>query len=200
MNTRRARRIACLWGLALFGLPVLIVEASAESADSDWQLSVPLYLQGGAYFRQKGDASVTFEALAANLELLLSSPIRPYSVGLFFNSRISPDSRYNGTLNLGGFLEYRADRWDTSTYLFRNQSRGAPGLWVFGEQFRYQVADRHKLGIEVIGTFKDPGASTLMLGYYGTISRTISVKFVAGAKINAGGDRVARTELVWRIH
>ncbi len=200
MNTRRARRIACLWGLALFGLPVLIVEASAESADSDWQLSVPLHLQGGAYFRQKGDASVTFEALAANLELLLSSPIRPYSVGLFFNSRISPDSRYNGTLNLGGFLEYRADRWDTSTYLFRNQSRGARGLWVFGEQFRYQVGDRHKLGIEVIGTFKDPGASTLMLGYYGTISHTISVKFVAGAKINAGGDRVARTELVWRIH
>ncbi len=35
MNTRRARRIACLWGLAVFGLPVLIVEASAESADND---------------------------------------------------------------------------------------------------------------------------------------------------------------------
>ncbi len=200
MNTRRARRIACLWGLALFGLPVLIVEASAESADNDWQLSVPFYLQGGAYFSQKGDASVTFEALAANLELLLSSPIRPYSVGLFFNQRISPDNRYNGALNLGGFLDYRANRWDTSTYLFRNQSRGAPGLWVFGEQVRYQVADRHKLGIEVIGTFKDPGAATLTLGYYRMISRTVSIKFVAGANINAGRDRVARTELVWRIH
>ena len=200
MNTRRARRIVCLWGLALFGLPALIVEASAESADSDWQLSVPLYLQGGAYFRQEGDASVSYEVLAANLELLLSSPIRPYSVGLFINQRISPDSRYSGALNLGGFLEYRADRWDTSTYLFRNQSRGAPGLWVFGEQLRYQFADGHKLGIEVIGTFKDPGASTLMFGYYGTISRTVSVNFVAGAKINAGQERVARTELVWRIH
>jgi hypothetical protein len=200
MNTRRACPISCLWGLALFGLPVLIVEAAAESADSDWQLSIPLYLNGGAYFQQKGDASVTHEALAANLELLLSSPMRPYSVGLFFNSRISPDSRYNGVVNLGGFLEYRADRWDTSTYLFRNQSRGAPGLWVFGERVRFRVADRHKLGIEVIGTFKDPGASTLMLGYYGTISRTISIKFVAGTNINAGRDRVARTELVWRIH
>ncbi len=200
MNARRARRIICLWAIALFGLSALIVEASAESADNNWQLSVPLYLQGGAYFRQKGDASVTHEALAANLELLLSSPIRPYSVGLFFNSRISPDNRYSGAVNLGGFLEYRADRWDTSTYLFRNQSRGAPGLWVFGEQVRYQVADRHKLGIEVIGTFTDPGASTLMFGYYGTISRTVSINFVAGAKINAGRERVARTELVWRIH
>ena len=200
MNTRRARRIACLWGLALFGLPVLIVEASAESADSDWKLSVPLYVQGGAYFRQNGDASVTFEALAANLELLLSSPIRPYSVGLFFNSRISPDNRYSGAVNLGGFLEYRADRWDTSTYLFRNQSRGAPGIWVFGEQVRYQVADGHKLGIEAFGPLADPAESTLMLGYYGTISRTVSFKFVAGAKINAGRERVARTELVWRIN
>ena len=200
MNARRARRIACLWGLALFGLPVLMVDVSAQSADNDWQLSVPLYLQGGAYFRQKGDASVTFEALAANLELLLSSPIRSYSVGLFFNHRTSPDSRYNGAVNLGGFLEYRADRWDTSTYLFRNQSRGVPGLWVFGEQVRYQVGDRHKLGIEAFGPLEDPTESTLMLGYYGTISRTVSFKFVAGAKINAGRERVARTELVWRIH
>ena len=200
MNTQRACRISCLWVLVLFGLPVLIVEASAETADRGWQVDVPLYVKGGAYFLQKGDASVTHEALAANLELLLSSPIRPYSFGLFFNSRLSPDSRYNGTLNLGGFFEYRADRWDTSTYLFRNQSRGAPRLWVFGEQLRYQVADRHKLGIEVIGTFKDPAASTLMLGYYVTISSTVSVNFVAGAKINAGQERVARTELVWQIH
>ncbi len=200
MNTRRTRRIACLWGLALFGLPVLIAEASAESTDNDWQLSVPLYLQGGAYYRRKGDASVTFEALAANLELLLSSPIRSYSVGLFINSRISSDDRYNGAVNLGGFLDYRADRWDTSTYLFRNQSRGAPGVWVFGEQVRYQVADRHKLGIEAFGPLEDPAESTLMLGYYGTISRTVSFKFVAGAKINAGRERVARTELVWRIN
>ena len=200
MNTRRACPISCLWGLALFGFPALFVEAAAESADNDWQLSVPLYLQGGTYFRQKGDINVTFEALAANLELLLSSPIRPYSIGLFFNSRISPDSRYNGAVNLGGFLEYRSGRWDTSTYLFRNQSRGAPCLWVFGEQVRYQVADGHKLGIEAFGPLEDPAESTLMLGYYGTISRTVSFKFVAGAKINAGRERVARTELVWRIH
>ena len=200
MNTQKARRIASLWGLALFGLPVLIVEASAETADRGWQVDVPLYVKGGAYFQQKGDAIVTHEALAANLELLLSSPIRPYSFGLFFNSRISPDNRHSGAVNLGGFFEFRADRWDTSTYLFRNQSRGAPGLWVFGEQLRYQFADGHKLGIEVIGTFEDPGASTLMFGYYGTISRTVSVNFVAGAKINAGQERVARTELVWRIH
>ena len=200
MNIRRARRITCLRGLALFGLLALVFDASAESADNDWQLSVPLYLQGGAYFRQKGDASVTFEALTANLELLLSSPIRPYSVGLFFNQRISPDSRYSGAVNLGGFLEYRADRWDTSTYVFRNQSRGGPGVWVFGEQVRYQVADRHKLGIEVIGTFKNPGASTLTLGYYRMISRTVSIKFIAGTNINSDRDRVARTELVWRIH
>jgi hypothetical protein len=69
-----------------------------------------------------------------------------------------------------------------------------------GERVRYRVADRHKLGIEAIGTFQDPGETTLMLGYYGTISRAVSVKFVAGAKINAGQERTAHTELVWRIN
>ncbi len=200
MNARRTRRTTCLCGLVLLFSLALPVEALAESTDSHWQFSVPLYMKGAAVYQQNGDASTSFEALATTLELLFSSPIRPYSVGLFFNSRISPDSRYNGALNLGGFLEYRADRWDSSTYLFRNQSRGAPGLWVFGEQLRYQVADRHKLGIEAFGPLADPAESTLMLGYYGKISRTISVNFVVGAKINAGQERVARTELVWRIH
>ncbi len=39
-----------------------------------------------------------------------------------------------------------------------------------------------------------------MVGYYGTISRTVSFKFVVGAKINAGQEQVVRTELVWRIN
>ena len=147
MNARRARRITSLWGLALFGLPALMVEASAESVDN---------------------AGVRHEALAANLELLLSSPIRPYSAGLFFNHRIAPGSRYHGALNLGGLFRYRADR--------------------------------HRLGIEVTGLFEDPDESTLMLGYYGTISRTVSFRFVVDAKINAGQEQVVRTELVWRIN
>ena len=200
MNIRRARRISCLSALAVFGLSALIVEASAESAESDWQLSVPLYLKGSAYFQQNGDANVSYEVLAANLELLLSSPFRPYSFGLFVNQRISPDSRINGAVNLGGLFQFKTNYWDTSTYLFKNMSPRGPDLWVLGERIRYKVADRHKLGIEAIGTFQDPGEMTLMLGYYGTISRTVSVKFVVGAKINAGQERAARTELVWRIN
>ena len=200
MNIRRARRITCLWALALFGLPALLVEASAEPPENDWQLNVPLYLKGGAYFQQNGDANVSYEVLAANLELLLSSPVRRYSFGLFVNQRFSPDSRINGTVNLGGLFQFKTNHWDTSTYLFKNKSPHAPGLWVLGERIRYKVSDRHKFGIEAIGTFQDLGDSTLMLGYYGTISRTVSVKFVVGAKINAGQERAARTELVWRVN
>jgi len=200
MNVRRACRITCLWVFALFGLPALIVDASADSADNEWQLSVPLYLKGGAFFQQKGDASVSYEAFAANLELVLSSPMRPYSISLFFNQRISPDSRFNAAVNLGGLFRYKASRWDSSTYVFKSDSRGSPGLWVLGEQLRYRFADRHKLGIEAFAPIKDPGETTLMLGYYGAISRTVSIKIVAGANINAGQDRVALTEVVWQIN
>lgn len=200
MNTRRACRVTCVWVFALFGLPALIVEASAESDGNDWQLSVPLYLKGGAFFQQKGDARATYQALVANLEFALSSPIRPYSVGLFVNQRFSPDNRFDGAVNLGGLFRYKATQWDTSTYVFKSESRGGPGLWVFGEQVRYRFADRHKLGIEAFGPFRDPGETTLLLGYYGTISRTVSVKIVAGANINAGQDRVALAELVWQIN
>jgi len=52
MSARRACRVTCLWVFALFGLPALIVEASAESDRNDWQLSVPLHLKGGAFFQQ----------------------------------------------------------------------------------------------------------------------------------------------------
>ncbi len=39
-----------------------------------------------------------------------------------------------------------------------------------------------------------------MLGYYGTISRSLSVKFVVGAKFKSGQKRSARTELVWQFN
>ena len=200
MSARRECRTTCLWGFAVLGLFALMVEALAESDDNDWQLSVPLHLKGGAFFQQKGDARATYEALAANLEFVLSSPIRPYSVGLFVNQRFSPDNRFDGAVNFGGLFRYKASQWDTSTYVFKSESRGGPGLWVFGEQVRYKFADRHKLGIEAFGPFKDLGETTLLLGYYGTISRSVSVKIVAGANINAGQDRVALTELVWQIN
>jgi len=69
----------------------------------------------------------------------------------------------------------------------------------FSGLFRYR-ADRNRLGIEAFEPFEDPAESTLMVGYYGTISRTVSFKFVVGTKINAGQEQVVRTELVWRIN
>ena len=84
--------------------------------------------------------------------------------------------------------------------MFASKSPGAPILWMYAGRVRYRVANSHKFGIEAVGTFRDPPASKLMFGYYGTISRSVSVNLVVGAALDSGHDRAARTELVWQIN
>ncbi len=198
-RTRRARRITGTWGIALLWVTWLCADVHADSADERWQVSVPLYVAASASYQKKGEATVAYDSLIASVEVELTSQARPYSAGLFLDYVISPDSRYDETVSVGGWLEYRFYKWDTTTYLAYDMAPGAPGEWLYAGQIRYKFTQRHKLGIEAFGSFEESASPKLMIAYYGTISRTISVKFVADMNPDADQQRVVRTELVWQI-
>jgi hypothetical protein len=186
--------------IALLGLIAMAGNAHTASADSRWQVSFPVYLAAGAYYQSNAEASSTFQAVAGSAELLLSSQERPYSFGLFAVQVYSPDGRQSGAFIAGGLFEHQLHNWDTTANLFKYDARGANGVWRYFGRVRYRFADKHKLGIEVVGSLRDPVASNLMVGYYGTISRSFSVKLVVGSRFSAGQNRVARTELVWQFN
>ena len=100
----------------------------------------------------------------------------------------------------GDLFEHPLRGWDTTASLFDYDSRGASGLWKYFGRVRYGFAARHKLAIEVVGPLRDPSASNLMVGYYGTITESFSVNFVVGSKFRSGQKNIVRTELVWHFN
>ena len=186
--------------IALLGMIAMAGHAHADSAESQWQASFPIYVSAGAYYQSDGETTNTFQAVAGSVEVLFSSQARPHSFGLFAGQVHSPDGRQSGAIFGGGLFKYQLRAWDSTASLFSYDARGAKALWKYFGRVRYRFAARHKLGIEVVGSLRDASASNLMVGYYGTITEAFSVKFVVGSKINAGQKRVARTELVWQFN
>ncbi len=186
--------------IALLGIIATAGNAHADSAASRWQVSFPVYLSAGAYYQSDGETTDTFQAVAGSAEVLFSSQAYPYSVGLFVGQVYSPDGRQNGAIFAGGLFEHELRNWDSAVSMFRYDARNAKAHWKYFGRVRYRFATRHKLGIEVVGPLRDPSASNLMVGYYGTITESFSVNFVVGSKVNAGRNRVARTELVWQFN
>ena len=186
--------------IALFGIIATAGNAYADSADARWQVSFPVYLSAGAYYQSDGETTDTFQAVAGSAEVLFSSQAHPYSIGLFVGQVYSPAGRQNGAIFAGGLFEHQLRAWDTTASLFNYDARDAKANWKYFGRVRYRFATRHKLGIEVVGALRDPSASNLMVGYYGTITESFSVNFVVGSTFKSGQKRIARTELVWQFN
>ena len=174
--------------------------ARAQTFDDRWQINFPLYLTAGSHYFTSGSTSGSLSTVSASVEAILTSHAHPYSVGFFADYSYSADGRSAAAVSAGGLVEYEINDWDTNAYLFASKSPGTPQLWLYAGRVRYRLAENHKFGIEVAGKLLDPQASKLMIGYYGTISRSLSVNVVAGAALNSGHDLAARMELVWQIH
>ena len=95
--------------------------------------------------------------------------------------------------------KYSATRWDHSLYTFLSKSPAAVDRWAYFARTRYRVGERHKIGIEAMGLLRTPPSSRLMLGYYGSLTPSLSANVAAGAGLGSGADRAARVELVWRV-
>ncbi len=200
MDTHGQKHLGKRASLSLFWLAALTASAPAAALDDGWRVSVPLYLTAGSYFQSDGVSTDSYQGVVAAAEVVFSSPLRAYSAGFFAAHFFSADRSHDGTALAGGLFEHGIRNWDSSLYVVNYDAPDASPLWKFAGRVRYRVAARHKLGVEIVGPFGDRSAANVMLGYYGTISRSLSVKFVAGSKFKSGQNRSARTELVWQFN
>ncbi len=195
-----ARRIGQPFGIALLWAFGFATEGFAQSLDTGWRAETELYLTGMTNYQKNGGSSASIDNLAATAELLFLSDTRPWYVSLFANYKFSTDGRYLDNINLGALLKYEWRKWDATTYVFVNQSTETPDTWFNAGRLRYRVAENHKLGVEAMSAFKDPGSLELMLVYYGEISDSLSLNVAAGPGIGEVPDFNARLELTWQIH
>ena len=192
MSIKKHRRPTLKGRVVLLWLATMATTAQAD-------VTFPLYLSAGTYYQSDGETANTFQAVAASAEILLSSPVSPWSTGLFVGRVYSQDSEQDGAVFAGGLVEHQISVWDTTVSLINYDPPGDTGQWKYFGRVRYRFADSHKLGVEVIGSLRDPSTPNLMVGYYGTISDSLSLNVAAGPVAGKSDDFSARLELIWQI-
>jgi len=173
--------------------------STAEPIDSGWQLRPEFTIAGMTSYASRDGAATNHDTLSVTGELKLYSDVRPWYGGVFANYRGSTHDRFDENLNIGAYVRVNLSRWDTTTWLFVNQAPGRADTWLYATRLRYRVADGFKLGVEALAPVAHANAPELMLGYYGSITRSLSLNVLAGAGANGGPDRLARLELSWQV-
>jgi hypothetical protein len=173
--------------------------SGAEPIDSAWQLRPEFSIAGMTSYASDGGVATNHDIVSLTGELKLHSEARPYYGGVFVNYRGSTRERFDENLNLGAYVRVNLSRWDATTWLFVNQAPGRGDTWLYAARLRYRVAERYKLGVEALAPVERANAPELMLGYYGSLTKSLSLNVLAGTGVNGGPDRLARMELSWQV-
>lgn len=192
--SKSASGIAVFCGTAIAGI------ASADLLDSGAQMRPELHLTGMTKYYSRNDQSTSYDTIAATVEMTYYPEARSYWGGLFADYRYSSTNRFDDNLNLGAYFRYNLRRWDTTTWLFVNQAPHNSDTWMYASRLRYRMSENHKLGIEAMAPIRQADALDLMLGYYRSISDSLSLNVLAGTSVEGGPNLAARIELSWQIH
>jgi len=196
---RVTRCMSVAVGIAAFFGAGLDRFSHADEAYDELKVKPELSVKGIANYRRGNDASASYDTIATTAELTFYSDARPYYGGLFVDYRYSSSTRYDDNLNLGAYFRYNLPDWDTTTWLFASQHSGSSATWLYATRLRYRVAESYKLGLEAMAPVNDAGAPNLMLGWYGSVSDSLSLNILAGADTGGSTDFAARVELSWQI-
>lgn len=189
--------------ISFFGMLILIGLSGisgARAANSDWRISAPVSITAGTYFQKSDGQSKTIDGLYTFAELRLSSSIRNYSLGVFYDYFASSADNAHGAQNLGLVHRFGISSWDVASYVFGHKPTRGRRAWGFANRVRYRIVDGHKVGVEAFGSFKHPEDPKVMLGYYGDISENLSVKLAIGTRLNDVAPQFAQLELSWQAH
>jgi len=126
------------------------------------------------------------------LELALRPEARPYRITTFVSYSAADDRRHDAQLNFGAYASYDLARWDTTSWLVASKCPGNPYAWLYATRLRYRLAAGHKLGVEAMAPLRDANAPLLLGGYYGSLSRSWSIKLLAGTSVAGDADVVVR--------
>ena len=204
MRNRNQRRRPCShWARQILSLQAALLPAfgvaQAEFGAASWQVQPELYVTGISSISRADGRSTAYDTVAVTAELTFFSRKRPYWGGPFVDYRTSSSSPHADNLNIGIYGRFNLPRWDLTGWLFENRSPGNSGTWVYATRVRFRVTEKAKLGFETLAALKDASHPRIMLGYYGSMSDSLSLNILAGAGSGGTLDLAARVELVWKV-
>jgi hypothetical protein len=179
------------------------LQASGEAAatspgdEARWQAETVFQLtERSDHARTQGHLR-RLGAVVGTTHLRFASPARPIIAGLMIEYQ-SIDGE-DDTLLVGGMFTYKMPKWTASASPFyKRTAEHAAGDWHYWGGVRRRISSHHSLGIELFGALDTGKPAKWLLGYYGTITETLSVGVAVGSVFDAGPDWVARTSVTWR--
>jgi hypothetical protein len=181
--------------LLSFGALSPCANAAGDSVD----VQTDVYLGAISNYYRNAGSSTGFDTFYVAAELNFYPTLKPYHAGLFVDYRNSTRNRLSDNFNVGAYVRYDWRRWDATTWVFSNRSPGSSSAWVYAARLRYRMTDRSKLGMEALAPFASARKPKLMAGYYGSVTKSLSVRLLAGAGLNTAPDFAARVEMQWQI-
>lgn len=185
---------------------LILTPAAALSAASDGAAGGRILVRPEFYLTSIANHDVvngkaaSYDRFAATAELTIVAPGRRFRGGPFVDYRTSSDSRFADNLSIGGYFRYNWPRWDATAWVFSNRSPDSETSWIYATRLRYLVVPGRKVGIETLAPVEHhAGRPRLMLGYYGALTESLTLKLLAGAGTSGTPDASARVELVWRV-
>jgi len=161
---------------------------------TDW-----MALELHAHYEREEGESTKYESVAPAAHLRFTPRDQPFAAGMSVEYEFAHDNHEEDVVELAGVFSYETSAWNLGANLLYEKQSGSSSEWGYAAGARYNVAEQHGLGIEVLGSFESDGSSELMLGYYGTISESFSINVGLGAGIDEGPDWSARTAFIWRF-
>lgn len=196
---RSAARRPWVCGLALLWSMAFVLDGHAESLTSAWRAEAQIYVAGATSHIVKDDVTATNNVLATAGELKFSSLARPWHAGLIVEYEVSMDRRSDDMLRLGGYFRYDTESWDATVFMFAGKARGTQTAWLYLGRLRYRVAENHKVGVVATGSLGSAKRPAFALGYFGSISDSLSLNLIADPGFNNGPDFATHLALVWQV-
>lgn len=197
--TRRPKMRLPAWILGCLSMTVATSAALAQPGEVGWRIDSELYLTGMGSYRQTPTGSTFFNTVAATAKLNFSSLARPYYGGFFTDYRTSGSASVGNSFNIGGFFRYDISSWDVTTWLFASKPDSSAESWIYAGRLRYRLAEKYKVGIEVTSSFLQFHSPAFAVGYYASLSDSLSLNIIANPGIGNQTDVAARIELAWRM-
>jgi len=166
------------------------IDGARRRADAAYQISAR------ADYTGERDRVTRRDAFVATTHLRFASPARPVAAGLMVEYRLS-DGQADRLL-IGGMFSYRLPGWTIATSPFYNQTMHGTGVWQYWCRGRRHITDRHAIDVELFGSLETGRPGKWMLGYFRSVTESLSVNVAAGSRFDAGSDWLARTSVTWR--
>lgn len=194
---------SCLLGSLVVAIGLLgPLQASGQSAatnrrdEARWRGEAVFQFAARADYASEQGGVGRRDAFVGTAHLRFASPARPIVAGIMVEYGLIDE--YANTLLVAGTFSYELSKWTAAAGPFYKRAVRGVGEWQYWCGARRHIADRHAIGVELFGSLDTGRPAKWMLGYYGTITETLSFDVAAGSGIAAGPHWVARTSVTWR--